>query len=674
MATILTWLRKWYFIPLLFFISALAYLPHIADFGYFRDDWYLMYSANALGAKAFQGIYAIDRPARAFVMAAAYSLFGINPLYYNISAYLFRVLGAIAFLWSLRMLFPRQRLDMMIAAILFLIYPGFVSSPNAIDYQSQQIGLFLAYFSIGLGVKAVFCTRPIYRRALWAASILLTWAYLGLVEYFFGLEFLRFAIFALLAGRAADRKVWTFIKETFLRWLPFSIGSLGFILWRFFIFESERKATDLGAQLKIFSASPLLVGVDWATNLLKDVFEVLILSWSIPLINVWNISLRLREQFFGAILILLSALIILALFWFEHEKETDEKNQGNWQAEAFWLGFTSAVAGFIPVILSNRNADFYGLSRYMLASSSGAALVVTVFIHQLRSPKFRYLFLCVMVGTSVLTHYLNGIQWARSSQAMQNFWWQVAWRIPQIKAGTALVANYSHSAIEEDYFIWGPANLIYQPQSADLEKNHPAIWGIVLTRENAAAIASKSAPVAINRRSILTYMDYRNTLILTQPTSASCVQVIDGAAPVTSDLEQYDIQLIANQSDQNNILINTQAPPPLPAVFGTEPAHGWCYFYQKAGLAYQRGDWQLVLDYAKKAKTQGVSAGDPVEWMPFVQAAMFLNERETVLEIAPKIKKSPVLTRQACQVFTELPNLEDSTREFSRQLFCPGSK
>ena len=121
MAMILDWLRKWYFIPLLFLISALAYLPHVSGFGYFRDDWYLMYSANALGGKAFTGIYAIDRPMRAFIMSAAYSVFGLNPLYYNLSAYLFRVLGAFAFLSTLQMLWPRQRAVAISASVLFLI-------------------------------------------------------------------------------------------------------------------------------------------------------------------------------------------------------------------------------------------------------------------------------------------------------------------------------------------------------------------------------------------------------------------------------------------------------------------------------------------------------------------------------------------------------------------------
>ncbi len=78
---------------LLTFISGLAYLLFVPQFGYFNDDWYLMYAAGAKGTSVFWDIFAIDRPLRALVMIPAYTLFGPNPLYYNLSAFLFRLLG-----------------------------------------------------------------------------------------------------------------------------------------------------------------------------------------------------------------------------------------------------------------------------------------------------------------------------------------------------------------------------------------------------------------------------------------------------------------------------------------------------------------------------------------------------------------------------------------------------
>jgi hypothetical protein len=674
MSVVQEWFRKWYFVPLLIFISALAYLPHIRDFGYYRDDWYLMYSANALGGSVFKDIYAIDRPARAVLMSFVYSLFGSNPLFYNLSAYVFRVLGALAFLWTLRMLWPRQRLTTLIAATLFLIYPGFLSSPNAIDYQAQQIGLFLAHFSIALNVKAVSGgVRCVHLIVLWLLSILMAWMYLGFVEYFLGLEVFRLAAIAVFAGRSGGIRTWQWVKKTLFTWLPFSIGPLGFVIWRFFIFSSERKATDLGAQLGVLMDSPLLVGSGWVVTLLKDVFESIVLSWGVPFSNFWDTPERLREFLFSGVLAVLSFFAVLMLLRLEKDEVAESSsNTGDdlWQTEAFWLGLVCVVAGFVPVILSNRNADFGNLSRYMLASSSGAALLIGVFISQFNSRSVRMLILCLLIGQSVLTHYFNGIQWARASEGMREFWWQVSWRIPQLEAGTTLVANYSHTAIEEDYFIWGPANLLYRPQSLDPVKIRPALWGMVLSQESVSSILTKAAPDTIDRRTILAYADYGNVLVLTQPTPLSCVQVLDGRLPSVSEYEQYDIRSVAGESDQSHILLNEQAPPPSVGIFGKEPEHSWCYYYEKASLAYQRGKWKSVLDLGEEAQKMEFSPQDPVEWMPFIQAALYLNDLDTAYSLAPKVKRSPFLAAQACEVLKDLPELNIDTKNFVEDVFC----
>jgi len=65
------------YILIIIVISALAYLPLVGEFGYFNDDWYLMYSASAYGPNTFVDIFSVDRPGRALralVMIPAYLL------------------------------------------------------------------------------------------------------------------------------------------------------------------------------------------------------------------------------------------------------------------------------------------------------------------------------------------------------------------------------------------------------------------------------------------------------------------------------------------------------------------------------------------------------------------------------------------------------------------------
>jgi hypothetical protein len=662
-------LRKGSLVILFFLIAGIAYLPNLPKFGYFNDDWYLMYAANANGPGAFEGIYSIDRPARASVMAAAFSLFGMDPLYYNLSAFLFRVLGAFAFLWTVRTLWPRQTTATAIMALLFLIYPGFLSTPNAIDYQAQQISLFLALVSIAVSVQAILESRLFVKILLWLVATVTAVAYLGLVEYFLGMEVFRLGLIFVLVLRASNGEIWQRMIRAFSRYAFFAVGPLLFLIWRFFIFESERKATDIGAQFSQFGESPLLVLVRWGVTLLQDSFESIFLTWEVPLSSVWNVSLRLREMFLAGMLVSAAVGITLLIMSLENQAE-NEGETSKWRTEALWLGLISVIAGLVPVALSNREAGFYYFSRYMLASSAGTVIFVTTVIYYFNTRLTRQLAVSLLVVAAVLTHHLNGVSAARATEAMRNFWWQVSWRVPQLRPETTLVANYSHASIEEDYFVWGPANLIYYPESSDPEQLKPVVGAAVLTRDNLVAILNQEDPKQVVRRSIITSMNYDNILIVTQPFNGACVQIIDGKLPLVSGFEQYDVMLAAASSNLDSISYDEVSNSPPTVVFGQEPEHGWCYYYEKAALAYQKGNWQEVLALGGEARKKGFSAIDPVEWMPFIQAAAILGDQQEILGLAPRIKKEPFLARQACEVLSDMPEPEEEMKAFIAQTFC----
>src|SRR5512139_4111673 len=164
---------------LMLVVSGIIYLPFIAQFGYYNDDWYSMYAARVAGTNAFHEMYAIDRPGRAYVMIPLYQLFQGNPLYYSISAYVLRFLGAVALLWLLRLLWPERKREAFLVALLFLVYPGFLSMPNAIDFQSHLVGILLAFVSLGLSVYGY--SRPMdWKWGLcWLGAVLSGWAYLS---------------------------------------------------------------------------------------------------------------------------------------------------------------------------------------------------------------------------------------------------------------------------------------------------------------------------------------------------------------------------------------------------------------------------------------------------------------------------------------------------------------
>jgi hypothetical protein len=81
-------------------------------------------------------------------------------------------------------------------------------------------------------------------------------------------------------------------------------------------------------------------------------------------------------------------------------------------------------------------------------------------------------------------------------------------------------------------------------------------------------------------------------------------------------------------------------------VFGPEPVRSWCYYFQRADLARQLGEWDEILDLEREASQLGYSAGFGPELIPFIEAharkgdwrgALDLSReaQETVSEMEP---------------------------------------
>ncbi len=654
---------------LLSIICALLYLWFVPQFGYFNDDWYLMYAAGTRGASVFWDIFAIDRPLRALVMIPAYSWFGPNPLYYNLSAFLFRLISGLSFLWILRMLWPQQRRITLGMSLLFISYPGFLSQPNAIDYLCHIVGLAAGMLSIGLTLKAVQANAWRDRFLLYFLSIMTGWFYLGQIEWYIGLEFFRFACVFLLSFRAAG--TWKSRSLHFLKVAsPVTLIAGMFLIWRLFFFTSERGATDVDLQFSTIRTEPLVFLFNFLSRLLNDFLDVLIRAWGEPLLRLTKeINTQQLLTGFGIVLLVL-LLAWTALYKSDGESDVeDEAASGpTWKLEMIWIGLGMILCGLLPVLLVGRTVDFKSFSRYTLIASVGAAMLWPVLISYLPRVWLRKIFLGLLVASAAFTQHANGLAHAGQTQATRDFWWQVSWRIPQLEVGTTLIAHSSVVA-EEDYFTWGPANLIYYPGSHHAEYVQPSVYALLLNQETVEKVLAGEPQDYSNRRSIRTYPNYNNVLILTKPTDGSCLQVIDLKQVELSSAEDARIVAMAAHSEAEHILTGESfhIPPEIP--FGPEPARDWCYFYEKAAYARQQGNWAEVTRLAEQADTFDLVAGDPIEWMPFLQAYAHLSDIARLEEIAPLVTSDPTVAKQACAILMGM-STDTSTLNRIDQLFC----
>jgi len=647
----------WTFL-LLTLACVIAYVPLIAKQGPVNDDWYLIYGAYSQGAEKFHAIFASDRPLRAYHMQFMWSLFGAKVIMYHICAIILRIASGMGLYWIIRLVWKNAPKAAALAALLLVLYPGFLDMPNAIDYQSHILAFTLAVFSILFTVKAIQ-QRQVWGKAVFIViSIILQLIYLGLMEYYIGLEGLRLFLVGVLILRGRGVTIRLKVGKLIAWAIPGCIAAAGFLYWRAIIFQSTRSATNLGNIFSRLKESLQLEGAWLVVYQIQDFLNVVFFAWAVPFSN-YVFRLRLKEFLPALVLGLAAGFVVWAAF---HYKVLDEEPREKMEGEEYRrsdiemlvVGVLAVIFALIPAHVGDRHVVFSSYSRFSFPPSIGAVLFLVALGRMFIKPRLRVWSTVLLVLLAVMTHYGNSARFAANWDVMRSFWWQVSWRAPQIKPGTTIVATYANQGVAEDYHIWGPANLIYYPTATTPpgELTNLELNGSTLTLGDVQYILT-GAEFINERRSFYTQFDFNNILVMAQPSLLSCVHVMDGFMPDLSEFDRSEILLVSGKSNLENILPDEKTKVPPEEIFGQEPEKDWCYFYQKASFARQLRNWEQIVELEGQATESGLRPGDPVEWLPFLEANAMLGDENRVKDLSSIIQESRFTWNTACDYYRQ---------------------
>jgi hypothetical protein len=98
-----------------------------------------------------------------------------------------------------------------------------------------------------------------------------------------------------------------------------------------------------------------------------------------------------------------------------------------------------------------------------------------------------------------------------------------------------------------------------------------------------------------------------------------CLRILDPEIESRNRLipEQSLMRFAANISDPGLILDESRAK--MPAIYGHEPEHDFCYYFERADLARQFGDWDSVVKNGESALSLKDHPYDPAEQFVFVE-------------------------------------------------------
>ncbi len=537
--------------------TVITYGTSIPKLGYYHDDWFLLWSGQSRGAASIIPLFSTDRPFMGVVYSYVYRLLGDTIINWHLYALLWRFIGGLAFFWILRLMWPQHKYLTTLMTVLFLIYPGFLSQPNANTKQNHLYGFGTALLSIALMLQAFKTKARFWKVAFYVLSVILTVNYLFIYEYMIGFEGTRVLLLGYVLFQAGCKDFRSLIREIFKRWWLYLLATAGFLYWRMFIFEGARNATDTTRLAQNYLSNIRHMSIRVILETVKDSLDTAIFAWFVKPYELFSSS-----PYSNLAIALLTAAIVIALvllysflfkkWWGADFAETETLRL---QKEFLWIGAVVIVFAVLPVIVSERQVDLYDAYKsYGLHPIAGVVLFIAGIVLMFQA-RFRRLVLLTLIGISVSAQVLNADYWGTFWDYEREVWWQLTWRAPDIQDDTLVTAYLPEGyRLQQDYEIWGPINLIYNREPAEA----PAIQAEVLTSDTAYNVLRQDT---LNNwvRDIRLHRDYNNFLLISLPSPLSCIHLIDGTLPVYSESESLLVQQVGtysqvdrNHSDRNN--------------------------------------------------------------------------------------------------------------------------
>lgn len=627
---------------LLFFIIELFTIGiNIPRLGFYHDDWYLLWSGAARGSTSIISLFSTDRPFMGIIYSYTYRLIGDNIILWHVYAFFLRLLGGFTFYAILRRIFPDQPGLNFLMVSVFYVYPGFLSQPDANTKQNHLLGYEFAILSIYLSVVAVQ-TKEKWKKIIstfFAAVFAL--GYLFIYEYMIGLEITRIIFIGFALFKDNVDTIYSRVISALKTWILIPLVTIFFLYWRFFIFDSSRSATNIGKLEDSYLNNIQAMGYRLIFQTLRDFFDITFFAWFVePYSLIKNADNT--DLFIG--LLFGFSLGLISFLWVKHHNKLTSEIAPQIILVAGLIIILSAI---FPVILANREFDPNDAYKsYGLHPTMGVALVVGGFAAMVNKNYHQIVIISIFV-ISVTTQYLNGVAWVEAWELQKSVWWQLTWRAPDLLDETLLVIRMPDGyRFRENYEIFGPVNLIYRPGQYD----SPPI-SAEIPHHDLLTYVSNSEIRQTQVRDIPLTMNYSRLLLGVVPNKDACLNMLNSSDPFYPESTPSDILELMPYTNSDNINTHSTQKFPPTKIFGEEPNHGWCYYFQKASLAYQDGNWAAIADYYQQVKNQELSPIIQEEWLPFIGGLLNYGDADEATKLykqtVAKIKRFEVTTCQS---------------------------
>jgi hypothetical protein len=656
------------FLALLCFLSFGILIPGL---GYYWDDWAKILVYRLQGLSYYLPYYVGDRPLSAWTHIVLTPILGVKPAAWLIFTLGMRFLSAWGIYYLLILLRPANRLQAVMAAGIFSVYPLFSQQAIAVTFHQQwmQFALIIAAFDCML-----LAVRPSRHRLAWTiASVVLSILQLSITEYFAPLELLRPFILWFSVDPPTGWK--EKFSQTLKSWLPYLLLIIAFFVWRIFLMPlpgDDPYRTD--TLFNIFS-QPVETLTWLVKTLVVDLSYVFVGSWASAFQTriTQPLSLTYAAIFAGS---LVTGIFSFFFFTKFNKSDAGSSAEPSWVRMAIVIGLIGAVIGPIPAWITQRQVlfDFHS-DRYALPALLGLSILIAGIIEWLGRSRLQKAALAgfiILLGCGFQLRTANDFRNVWTQQ--MRLYWQLNWRAPQLQAPTAI---FSENELIPDQGLFSMSAALNQLYPQDSNRDLMDFWFFTL-RPKYSAGPPKS--MSVSNDSTFRTLHYigssPNTLLVNlDPSHGNCLWVLrpeDQWNPYLPELTRSMLPI----SNLERIKGEPVSGYPPEELFGKEPDHGWCYSFEKAELAWQYHDWQEIVKIGDELVAEGLSpkadiSNSPREWWPFIVGYAQEGNVRMAIDISQKSLQQDKRYREAvCGLWTSMQDVPEVGVGIS-ELGCP---
>lgn len=297
-------------------------------------------------------------------------------------------------------------------------------------------------------------------------------------------------------------------------------------------------------------------------------------------------------------------------------------------------GAASLLAAGIPFWTTYIDVTVtYPWDRSTLSFSAGTAMLLAALINLMFKLTPQFFVLAALIALCTGWQYSNAIVYRDQAARMNDYFWQLAWRMPGLEKGTILVSDDIPLDRYSDNDLTPIINWQFSPQLKGLYYDYK-YFDLDLREDTFYSDTSSIVPVEHIYRNHQFYSSTDKTLAIYYREN-NCLQTItstDKAYPGLPDSLQHvadisDIDLIATNSEQS-------AMPPAP--IGKEPEHGYCYYFQKIELALQANDTEKASDLVDQVISQELEPVNAADWMPVAETMIKAGDKNHLSKIVAR--------------------------------------